>query len=853
MVCFSLPALLILALVAALSLGLNGGSAAAEAGGQSLQASTAGEGSVSGVFTGTSTGFGGEIAVEITVEHGQIVGCSITAEGETPSVGGRYIGQFEQQIASEGKADAVSGATLTSNGVKAALQQALQAAGLARTAEYQMAPGTYLGEARGFSSIDTVKVQVTVSEREILSVELVEDFRENPGYEDADMCRGAFETLGPEIVACQSVAVDSVTGATGSSGGIKNAVRSALTSAFMANGLSQEEAAEAVNSMFTGAGPEKKTDMVELHYDVVVVGAGATGAIASLTALDEGASVLNVEKTFRWGGQSMMIGGPKVYNEDITDEELDAVYQEYQTSLDNHRYGDDARWNDPDYRAAHADEFTDVNEEAYKAAAGASGKGAKTFIQYGMHLVVGEPFLASIPTSMGGLLEVGDDAGMPDMSAEAAGMPDMSAMPEGFDPSAMPEGFDPGAMMGGGADAGGMDMSAAMPGASTVDDSQALTVEGCEEFTTDTIGTTLEYSMAKKYFEVVFDNYVEAGGDYLLNTTAKELIYADDTKQEIIGLRAYADDGTTYEIYADAIVLATGGYGGNDELMDQWAAGGEDWLYYGWQGNDGDGILMALDAGANPYNLEAYPMSHQRMAAQFLTTFDVETTDDGTRWSPNDIPQVLAVNSDGVYLTLEGESFISEEESAMFPMAMSTYHLGAGYYVVYSEDQLESYASSGIANVMMGFQGLGEGVPANYPLGDWVNTVLEEAARQGWAWKVSSLEEGDRVLGIPDGSLASAYAADGTALNHDGDASYYIIKCTGLAIASCGGVEVNEKMQAVRTDGTVIENLFVAGNDAFGNIMATGAEYPIGGDAHMFAFGSGSVAGEEAARIAARK
>ena len=56
-------------------------------------------------------------------------------------------------------------------------------------------------------------------------------------------------------------------------------------------------------------------------------------------------------------------------------------------------------------------------------------------------------------------------------------------------------------------------------------------------------------------------------------------------------------------------------------------------------------------------------------------------------------------------------------------------------------------------------------------------------------------------------------------------------------------------MQAIRTDGTVIENLFIAGNDGLGNIMATGAEYPIGGDAGMFVIGSGSIAGEEAAKI----
>lgn len=82
-----------------------------------------------------------------------------------------------------------------------------------------------------------------------------------------------------------------------------------------------------------------------------------------------------------------------------------------------------------------------------------------------------------------------------------------------------------------------------------------------------------------------------------------------------------------------------------------------------------------------------------------------------------------------------------------------------------------------------------------------------------------------------------------------GGCGYYVMECCGLAISSCGGVEVDADMRAVRTDGTAIENLFVAGNDSFGNIMATGAEYPIGGDAGMWVFGSGYLAGSNAAQL----
>ena len=103
------------------------------------------------------------------------------------------------------------------------------------------------------------------------------------------------------ILKAQSIGVDSVTGATGSSTGIKNAVRDALTQAYMAAGSSETEAESAINSLFM-ASSVKGERLVELDTDVVVVGAGAAGTVASLTALDRGVRVLNVEKTFRWGG-----------------------------------------------------------------------------------------------------------------------------------------------------------------------------------------------------------------------------------------------------------------------------------------------------------------------------------------------------------------------------------------------------------------------------------------------------------------------------------------------------------------------------------------------------------------------
>lgn len=746
-------------------------------------------------YTGEARGFGGAVRVTIQVKEGTITGCVIEAPDETENIGGAAAEKLQEAVVEgQGKVDTVAGATATSNAVKTALADAMRQAGLAEEVTALMAPGTYAGKAYGFSCIDQVTVRVTVGEDAIQALELVDTFTdEQDSYENRYMCEGAFRLLEPAILDVQSIGVDSVTGATGSSTGIKNAVRDALTQAYMAAGAGEDQAEEAVNARFM-APSSKAEKTVELDTDVVVVGAGAAGTVASLTALDSGARVLNIEKTFRWGGQSMMTGGPKAYSPETTEAEAQTILEAYENTLAHHRRGEkDEKWNDLSYRSAHAGEFTDVNAAAYKAVIPASGLGVQKIMEYGV------PFSVSM---MGMLL--GGDGDMP------AGPPPASDTPP-----------------------------------------ELLTADSVYTFGTSGEGMGLSYYQAEKYYEEAYDRYLKKGGEALVSTTVTGLLYGDDGS--IVGVEAQGDDGTHYKVSAKAVVLATGGYGGNQELMEKWALGGEGWLYYGWQGNDGDGILMALEAGAAPYNLEAYPMSHQRMGKEFITAFEVQTAQDGTPWSPNDLTVILACAPEGVYVTKEGESFRPEDYDPFNPLggfagAMGSYSLGASYYVVYSEEQMEEYAEKGLNSNAMGFQNVGLGIPTGMPLGDWTDRVMAQAEKQGFAWKVKTLEERDSLLGLPAGTLAAAYEDSGKA---QGD-GYYVMECCGLVISSCGGVEVDAGMRAVRADGSAIENLFIAGNDGFGNIMATGAEYPIGGDAGMWVFGSGYLAGENAAKLVKR-
>lgn len=95
-------------------------------------ASTSSDAGVSGDFTGTAKGFGGDVSVTLTLTDGAITGCTAEGKDETQGVGSEAIAQMPGKIAESGSiaVDGVSGATATSTAIKEAVAAALTAAGL---------------------------------------------------------------------------------------------------------------------------------------------------------------------------------------------------------------------------------------------------------------------------------------------------------------------------------------------------------------------------------------------------------------------------------------------------------------------------------------------------------------------------------------------------------------------------------------------------------------------------------------------------------------------------------------------------------------------------------------------------
>ena len=106
-----------------------------------------------GTYTGEAQGYGGKVMVAITTDADSITDVKITGDDETPAVGGAALEDLAAQVKEKGAdIDGVSGATMTSNAVKAAAADAISAAKGEEPAikAGSVADGTYTGQGSLF-------------------------------------------------------------------------------------------------------------------------------------------------------------------------------------------------------------------------------------------------------------------------------------------------------------------------------------------------------------------------------------------------------------------------------------------------------------------------------------------------------------------------------------------------------------------------------------------------------------------------------------------------------------------------------------------------------------------------------
>ena len=248
-----------------------------------------------GTYEASAQGFGGAVTVKITVDANSITNVEVEGPNESAGYGLDALPTLAEQIktAQSAEIDGVSGASFTSGAAKTAAAEALaKAKGEEVKQGGAMTAGTYTASAKGQKG--DVTVSVTVDETSIKDVKVTEH-GETYGV-GCGLSTTPIETIPAAIVAAQSLAVDSVTSATVTSMAIKAAVTDCITQAGGDPAAFQ-------------APVEHNTADETYDVDILIVGAGAAGLAAAVTAQENGADVLVMEKTGITGGSTARSGG----------------------------------------------------------------------------------------------------------------------------------------------------------------------------------------------------------------------------------------------------------------------------------------------------------------------------------------------------------------------------------------------------------------------------------------------------------------------------------------------------------------------------------------------------------------
>lgn len=698
-----------------------------------------------GTYTGIGIGHAPGVTATVTVDESAITQVVLDVSNETAAIGGAAKDALISAILQGQSADidAVSGATETSNGVKMALTDALnQARGVTGAEKLPVADGTFSGTAPGFGLVSQMTCDVTFESGSIKDIAVVSESDSLTG----EWFASAKELLIPRIIASQSLAVDSITGATSSSNGIRNCVAKAI-----------DEAGGDSMQWYTEI--EKKDEKVVLEgYDVIVVGMGGSGILSYCAAADAGASVFGIEAAGKIGGNSVCVYGPMALNS--------------QHLKDDFNNGEDYINPDDVYNVWIDYVGTEEKADIISKAVYNSG----TALDY---------YIDNFAFDFHGL-----------------GLLGSFAVPE-------------------------------------------WTMEWCV-YTADDDNTSWNVLGPNKTYQFLraLDIAIAMNekNDYMTELTAVSLIF--DADGNVIGVNADYYDGTKYEIYGKTVILATGGFLGNDDMMVEHLGATVNTI--GVTVNDGTGINMGISAGGATYMMGTLPMVHISQVANLIRT-DELTADQKA------ILTALALTTDMPMITTEGKAWGNINQSGTQDEGISVEIVFAPdfmYYNLYTQADIDAIRESGLskaqsaATSMFLSQG-GVLPPEGTPVTD-IDRILAVGEDFKNVIKADGIAQLASKIGCDEATLSATLSGIET--------TYYAVPCTSWAYATVGGLDVDVNMNVLREDGSPIANLYAVGQDSEGVCNKDGLAYtPWGGQAQSWTFVSGQIAGEQAAKVALAK
>jgi len=588
--------------------------------------------------------------------------------------------------------------------------------------------GTYTATATGRNG--DVTVSVTFADGRIADVKVLNQ------SETAGISDNALQQIPSAIVSGQTVSVDAVSGATATSEAIVNAVKDCIR---QAGGDIAAFAKKAPAAKASAAIPK------DLSADVAIVGGGASGISAAVSAADSGARVILIEKTATLGGASLFSWAG---------------------------FGFDSRL----------------------AKASGNTVDKEKFIQdwiANCHWRIDAAVLRRFVNETGVTFDWLTDKGWKFVPLNFPGQPTMHMLPD--------------------------------------------------------------YAERPALFKAMLDASVaKNGGMILTNTTATSLI--TDKSGAVVGVKAKRADGSVLTIHAKAVIMATGGYAGNREMVKK--AFGFDGVNGGLPQNVGEGLQMAWKAGAaKPQNFGAQ-MLHQTLVKANLSKF-----------SPfeNKYPLILSYVPSLINVT--GARFRSEDTVLdAVASANTSVFQGPYHYVVVSKTVIDALMEKGLKGIGMDVDpAMPPEVKPQFTLDTpWNNAyeVFDAMVAGGWGYKGATLEELARnahmdtktfVDTVKSYNAMCAAGADtefgkpSKYMFSEGDEGpFYVIIAEINNLGSVGGLVINTKFQVLNDKRLPVSGLYGVGVESLGVLFND--TYVGFGAGIAWTFTSGRLGGAEAAK-----
>jgi fumarate reductase flavoprotein subunit len=285
-----------------------------------------------------------------------------------------------------------------------------------------------------------------------------------------------------------------------------------------------------------------------------------------------------------------------------------------------------------------------------------------------------------------------------------------------------------------------------------------------------------------------------------------------DDERHVVGVVAETD-GEPSRVRCDKAILATNGFGANPELVAKYTPAMSEAMYFGSEGNTGEGILWGEALGAELDYMDAY-QAHNSVAVPqgLLMTYAL-------------------VTKGGFQVNAHGQRFGTEDQG-------------------YSERALEVLAQpDGIAwnifdgeihDFAMAFDYYRQGVEKN--------AILSAGTIETLASKLGIDADGLEATLVRFNRAASGDMVDEQGRTPDRPlrAPFYGVRVTGALFHTQGGLRVNEHAQVLREDGSVVGNLYAGGGTAAG-VSGHGPAGYLSGNGLLTAFVYGYLAGNHAA------